>query len=107
MLGIIGAMDSEVNELKECMKNPQIENISGIDFYWGEIENKKIVLAKSGVGKVFAAVCADRLLGLRPSEEEGRKRAEKIIEFWRKTEETKLSELSFIISSEFVTGFPK
>lgn len=62
MLGIIGAMDSEVNELKECMKNPQIENISGIDFYLGEIENKKIVLAKSGVGKVFAAVCAEIMI---------------------------------------------
>ena len=33
MIGIIGAMDMEVNGLKERMQNTEVETIGTIDFY--------------------------------------------------------------------------
>ena len=37
LIGIIGAMDIEVNALKELMENPQTEKISSVEFYRGKI----------------------------------------------------------------------
>ena len=62
MIGIIGAMDSEVDELKKNLSDVKVKLISGINFYEGSIYNKKIVLAKCGVGKVFAAICAEAMI---------------------------------------------
>lgn len=58
MIGIIGAMDMEVNGLKERMLNTQVETIGTIDFYKGTIQGVPCVVARSGVGKVNAAICA-------------------------------------------------
>ena len=38
MIGIIGAMDVEVNTLKQKVKNKTVTNIAGIDFVMGDIE---------------------------------------------------------------------
>ena len=38
MIGIIGAMDMEVNGLKERMQNAEVETIGTIDFYKGTIQ---------------------------------------------------------------------
>ena len=38
MIGIIGAMDMEVNGLKERMQNTEVETIGTIDFYKGTIQ---------------------------------------------------------------------
>ena len=62
MIGIIGAMDSEINELKHNIIDLSKETISGIDFYIGKINDKDIVVAKSGIGKVFAAVCSEAMI---------------------------------------------
>lgn len=61
MLGIIGAMDIEVDGLKEEMECPQIEKIAGMAFYQGRIHGKNVVVVKSGIGKVNAAVCTQIL----------------------------------------------
>ncbi len=61
-IGIIGAMQPEVEGLIASMKEAVCENVSGIDFYLGEIEGKRVVLAKCGVGKVFAALCAEAMI---------------------------------------------
>ena len=58
MIGIIGAMDMEVNGLKERMQNTEVETIGTIDFYKGTIQGIPCVVARSGVGKVNAAICA-------------------------------------------------
>jgi len=58
MIGIIGAMDMEVNGLKERMQNAEVETIGTIDFYKGTIQGVPCVVARSGVGKVNAAICA-------------------------------------------------
>ena len=62
MIGIIGAMDSEINMLKENAKDLKTKSISGIDFYSGRIYDKEVVIAKCGIGKVFAAICAETMI---------------------------------------------
>lgn len=61
MLGIIGAMDIEVDGLKSKMDIPQIQAIAGMDFYKGKICGKDVVVVKCGIGKVNAAVCTQIL----------------------------------------------
>lgn len=61
MLGIIGAMDIEVDSLKNVMKNPNIKTIAGMDFYEGQIDKKDVVVVKCGIGKVNAAMCTQVL----------------------------------------------
>ena len=62
MIGIIGAMDAEINELKASVKEMKTEKISNIFFYSGKINNKDVVIAKCGIGKVFAAVCVEAMI---------------------------------------------
>lgn len=62
MIGIIGAMDVEVALLRERMQDAQTQTVSGIDFIVGRLEGHEVVLARSGVGKVFAALCAQTMV---------------------------------------------
>ncbi len=62
MIGIIGAMDAEIKELKASIKELKTEKVSSIEFYIGKINNKDVVLAKCGIGKVFAAICAEAMI---------------------------------------------
>ena len=57
MLGIIGAMDVEVKKLREMMEDPEIQTVAGMTFYQGTIKGKAVVVVRSGIGKVNAAVC--------------------------------------------------
>lgn len=65
-IGIIGAMDAEVAILLKCMQESGGEvaqTISGgITFNEGQISGKSVVVAKSGIGKVNAALCAEQLI---------------------------------------------
>lgn len=61
-IGIIGAMDVEVKELIESMDNIKKEIISGIVYFEGTLHGKNVVVAKCGVGKVHAAVCAQTMI---------------------------------------------
>lgn len=62
MIGIIGAMDIEVQALKELMETPRIQTISTVDFYSGAINGVEVVVAVAGVGKVNAAVCTQTMI---------------------------------------------
>ncbi len=61
-IGIIGAMEVEVEILKSKLENLKIESFAKIDFYIGTIEGKEVVLAKSGIGKVNATICTQLLV---------------------------------------------
>ena len=61
-IGIIGAMDDEVRELISRLSDRRTEKVSGIEFNVGELYGKKVVVAKCGVGKVFAAICAEAMI---------------------------------------------
>ena len=62
VIGIIGAMDIEVNGIVSSMSNVTEKAISGIKFYSGTLHNKNVVVAKCGIGKVFAAICAQTMI---------------------------------------------
>lgn len=55
VIGIIGAMDSEVEYLCSKLENRTKETIYGFDFYCGTLSGKDVVLVKCGIGKVNAA----------------------------------------------------
>ncbi len=61
-IGIIGAMEVEVNFLRGLMgaESKKTEG-GGITFEEGKIHGVEVVLVRSGVGKVNAALCAQRL----------------------------------------------
>lgn len=62
LIGIIGAMEIEVAELKELMENISQEEISSVIYYKGTICKKDVIVAKCGVGKVHAAVCTQTMI---------------------------------------------
>ena len=62
MLGIIGAMDVEVAEVKEAMQDVEVKTMAGMDFYKGTLRGKEAVVVRSGIGKVNAAVCTQILV---------------------------------------------
>ena len=61
MIGIIGAMEEEVAVLKESMDIEKIVEYASMQFYKGVLCGKKVVVVRSGIGKVNAAVCAQIL----------------------------------------------
>ena len=60
--GIIGAMRVEVDALKEKMEIGAIETVRGVEFVRGTLCGHKVVVAQCGVGKVFAAICAQTMI---------------------------------------------
>ncbi len=61
-IGIIGALDEEVKELISKLENHNEEEIGSIAFHTGVLCGKNVVIAKCGVGKVFAALCAEAMI---------------------------------------------
>lgn len=62
VIGIIGAMDIEVDAIIADMKNATTEEFSQMKFVSGELFGKKIVVCKCGIGKVFAGICAQTMI---------------------------------------------
>lgn len=60
-LGIIGAMQLEVETLLGVMENKTARERAGSVFYEGELEGLPVVIVQCGVGKVNAALCAQIL----------------------------------------------
>lgn len=56
MIGIIGAMAEEVTAFRNLLTLTEQKTIAGVDFFVGEINHVKVVLAQSGIGKVNAAM---------------------------------------------------
>ena len=56
MIGIIGAMQVEVEGLCSLIENCTTKDLFGRRFYIGTIRNKDVVVVESGVGKVNAAI---------------------------------------------------
>lgn len=64
MIGIIGAMEEEVASLKEEMDVQEIVEKAGMMFCKGILCGQKVVVVRSGVGKVNAGICAQILVDL-------------------------------------------
>ena len=61
-IGIIGAMEAEVRGLKEKMTEVTITRKASMEFNEGIIAGKKVVVVRSGIGKVNAGICAQILV---------------------------------------------
>ena len=62
MLGIIAAMNVEMESLRSHIENPVCETIGGVAYVSGRLEGRDVVTAVCGVGKVFAALCAQAMI---------------------------------------------
>ena len=61
MIGIIGAMEEEVNQLKAVMEEVSVETKASMEFCRGRLDGKEVVVVRSGIGKVNAGICAQIL----------------------------------------------
>ena len=61
-IGIIGAMDVEVDTLKEASDIKTVTKIADMEFCEGALGGKNVVIVKCGMGKVNAGICANTLI---------------------------------------------
>lgn len=61
-IGIIGAMKIEVEKLCSMAENVKKEKVGGIEFNVGDLCGHQVIIAVCGVGKVFAAMCAQAMI---------------------------------------------
>ena len=62
--GIIGAMESEVADLKKAMNVTENVTLAAMTFTQGTLYGKEAVVVQCGMGKVNAGVCAEILISL-------------------------------------------
>ncbi|MDG6774316.1 5'-methylthioadenosine/S-adenosylhomocysteine nucleosidase [Thiomicrorhabdus sp. ZW0627] len=63
-VAIIGAMEEEVSLLRSHMTYLQTQKHAGFEYYLGQIGDTEVVLLRSGIGKVNAAISSTLLLQL-------------------------------------------
>lgn len=61
MLGIIGAMDEEVAKIKDQMEAIEVMSRASMEFFKGTVNGHPVVVVRSGIGKVNAAMCTQIL----------------------------------------------
>lgn len=55
-IALIGAMDQEIELLKQALEPCELFSVAGYDFYHGQLQGVDVTLLKSGIGKVNAAI---------------------------------------------------
>lgn len=60
-IGIIGAMELEVEALKQKMEQVKVTKKALMEFHQGILNGKEVVVVRSGIGKVNAGVCTQIL----------------------------------------------
>ena len=63
-IGIIGAMELEVEELKSRLVGEKVTKKAGMDFHEGFLGGAPVVIVRCGIGKVNAALCVQILADL-------------------------------------------
>lgn len=61
-IGIIGAMQVEIDTLAAALENREVEIAGGLTFIKGILDGMPVVLSVCGVGKVFAAMAAQAMI---------------------------------------------
>ena len=61
-IGIIGAMPSELKDIRETLSLAEIKNISGFNFYESMYHGNRIIDVCCGIAKVNAALCTQVLV---------------------------------------------
>lgn len=62
MLGIIGAMQVEINALRQLMTDQEVRVISGMEYVKGKLDGHDVVAVVCGEGKVASGICAQTLI---------------------------------------------
>lgn len=62
VIGIIGAMDVEVESLKETMNVKEITEVAGAKYYVGTMGKNEVVVVRCDMGKVNAGACTTILI---------------------------------------------
>lgn len=62
IIGIIGAMDEELEILLKNLQTERKEIKAKMEFNFGTLEGNKVVIVRCGIGKVNAAICAQILV---------------------------------------------
>ncbi len=62
MLGLIGAMQLELDGIRARMTDKTSVTVSGIEYVSGKLEGVDTVTAVCGIGKVFAAICTQTMI---------------------------------------------
>ena len=62
MIGIIAAMEIEAEGIRSKMTGKKAETVGGISFVSGKVGDRDVVTAVCGMGKVFAAMCAQSMI---------------------------------------------
>lgn len=63
-IGIIGAMAQEIEILRQVMVEPKVTELAGCKIFEGKINNTRVALLQSGIGKVAAAIGTTLLIQL-------------------------------------------
>lgn len=61
-ISIIGAMEEEVQLLRSKMTNTTQETIANVEYTFGQMNGADVILSRSGIGKVNAAISTSVLL---------------------------------------------
>ena len=56
IIGIIAAMESEIKHIYNALENKKSHLINNVEIFEGEINNHKVVISLSGIGKVNSAI---------------------------------------------------
>ena len=62
VIGVIGAMDEEIDPLLEAAQVKSRRVVAGMEYCAGTMEGKPVVIVKCGMGKVNAGICANTLV---------------------------------------------
>lgn len=62
LIGIIGAMEAEVAILRQQLSHLETKELGHCVFYTGELNNCRVVLVQSGIGKVASAVATTLMI---------------------------------------------
>ena len=62
MIGILCALERELEQMLAEVEAPEKRRLCGYEYVYGKLRGQEVVLAKCGVGKVNAAVCAQAMI---------------------------------------------
>lgn len=62
MIGIIGAMEVEIEGIRSKMTDKKEITVSGVRYVSGMLGGNEVVTAVCGIGKVFAAICTQTMI---------------------------------------------
>lgn len=64
VIGIIGAMEEEIDKLYSAMEEKDTVKYAGWTFYKGRLMGRQVIIVRSGIGKVNMAACAQVMISV-------------------------------------------